>query len=87
MDDILTKCTVTSNIIEEEIEIDVKYIKEIEGMKMIVESWEPILIVSNSLQLRNYDSSLHQSFQLCCYLMIQTLHQQQFLLEMGDSAL
>ena len=42
----LKNSTVTSNYIEEEIEIDVKYIKETEEMKIIVDSGAPMSIVS-----------------------------------------
>ena len=45
MDEKLSRCEVKSSFVEEEIEIDVKYIRESEGLKMIIYSGTPLSIV------------------------------------------
>ena len=42
----LNKCTVVNNFVEQEIEVDVRYIKETEGLKIIVDSIAPLFNMS-----------------------------------------
>ena len=47
MDDKLSRCEIKSNLVEEEIEIDVKYIRGTQGLKMIIDRGAPLLIVND----------------------------------------
>ena len=49
MEEKLNKCAVLdNNFVEEDITVDVSYVSEAEGLKMIVDSGAPLLIVIKS---------------------------------------
>ena len=48
MEEKLNKCAALENkVLEEDITMDVRYVNETEGLKMIIDSWAPLEIVSD----------------------------------------